>query len=195
MTDEEMLRISRLGQIKQNGKEILWTLKRVREHLPCPAKFFLEIGSWLGGSMAMWSQVVSEDGLLISITMTDHCAMIEKFVRLATGKRFILINQDSGLQNTKEKLIHALGGHLLDGVFFDGEGTAKHTRRDMKLYTLLVGSPGFMAFHDIIPKSKQREDASPTRAGLWQTMKYSYNYEEKREAGGTHTRGIGLILL
>ena len=193
MTDIEMFKIaSEQCGIKQNENEMLWALERVRLHMGQPLEYFLELGCHSGGSAVMWSQLLSDDGVLIGVTLSPNPNILCDRVRGITKKGFMLVNHPSELDSTRAEVVSLLSYRKLGGIFIDTLHKTEQTSVEFDLYRDLVGLPGIIAIHDICPQS--RADGKEHTGVWWQKTKFSYNYEEKRD----NTRpvcGIGVILL
>jgi len=188
MTNEEMWRLAKgIGNIQQNKEEALWMVDRVPKYVGRPLRNWLEIGCYGGGGLMMWSQMLADDGVMIGITLDDNFINLQQKVESITGKRTIILNMRSELEETKEAVINALNGERLDGVFVDGEHTFKQIEKETELYTPLVRTPGVFAYHDIA-------GGIGTNAEYYQQKRFNISYEEKR-IPGNGMKGVGIFLL
>jgi len=190
MYDHERLRIANnLCGMLQNDEEILWAIRRAKEHIVHSARYFMEIGCKGGGSLVMWSSIMHDCGLMLGVTLDDECDALQHKVNALTGINTRIINADSHFQSTKNAIAKQLGKEKLSGLFIDGDHSYNGALDDFNMYKEFVMSPGFIAFHDIMPGNNEDKDCGH----LFQHMKYHYSYEEKRVPN--MWRGIGIILL
>ena len=192
--DYERLRLAHgFCDMLQNDEEILWAIKRVKEHIIHPARYFMEIGCAGGGSLVMWSSIMDDIGTMIGVTLDDDPDELSNKIKVMTGINTQIIIADAHLHSTKELVEKSLGKNKLSGLFIDEDKTFQGAADSYNLYSSLVQSPGFIAFHDIQPASDEGEANNPTCAKFYQWLKYHHSYEEKRIPN--MWRGIGIIFV
>jgi len=113
----------------------------------------MEIGSWQGGTLYVWSQISAKDANLISLDLNrvgDNGELVKRFHSLVqSSQHLVCLRQDSHLPTSLEATKMALDGRKLDFLFIDGDHTYEGVKQDFEMYGPLVKSGGFVAFHDI----------------------------------------------
>jgi cephalosporin hydroxylase len=165
-------------------------------------KTVIEIGTFTGGTLYCWCQLAEPDALLVSIDLPGGpCAgisrggctperlkeMQELFPR--EQQALHLLRADSHEPSTLEEVEKLLGGRQADFLFIDGDHTYKGVKQDFEMYSPLVRSGGFIAFHDIL---QPEELPNPGVAGLWNELKGNYKHAEFK-VEPFRWGGIGLL--
>jgi predicted O-methyltransferase YrrM len=208
--------ISLLGKIKKIQEEVT-PAELVDIALGCPAiqpqqlsyefvelaklvkkqqcKFMLEIGTYRGGTLFVFSQLAEKDAKIISIdfSMTflgnfyraGQWPLFRKFIR--KGQSLFLLRKDSHKPETLASIERVLQGHKLDFLFIDGDHTYQGVRKDFEMYSPLVRSGGLVAFHDITPSGEKEVYK------FWDEVKSSYTYKEFIHRTGKDAMGIGVL--
>lgn len=165
----------------QVEQEILELLRSVRDIKP---KTVVEIGTWKGGTLFLFTRVACPDAALLSIDLPKGPfgggypeRMIPLFRSFADkGQSIHLIRADSHSPDTLEGVKRILDGKKVDFLFIDGDHSYDGVRKDFEMYSPLVRKGGIVAFHDICPG---REEAVGGVPRFW---------SETRE--GRNTKGI-----
>jgi cephalosporin hydroxylase len=156
----------------------------------------VEIGTAAGGTLFAWCKLAAADALVVSIDLpggpfspnTSSVEFLRAYAR--PEQKLHLVRADSHLPATKETLLRILAGRTIDFLFVDGDHSYEGVRQDFELYAPLVGSGGFVAFHDIAPHPPQ----SGCRVEqLWNEIKPGRRYTEYVDPGGGSWGGIGII--
>lgn len=162
-------------------------------------KYMLEIGTANGGTLFLYSRVVSKEGILISVDLPggSHGGGYSEW-RIPVIKRFSLPKQklhlirgNSHNQSTLKKVKSLLGGNKLDFLFIDGDHSYNGVKRDFKMYSPLVKNKGIIAFHDIVihpPHLKINVNK------FWNEVKTQFNYKEIIENKNQNWAGIGVLI-
>lgn len=164
----------------------------------------VEIGTYRGGTLWLWCRLARRDGHLISIDLPggdfgggygqDDTQRLRGFVR--ADQRMTLIQADSHSSETRERLIEALDGAMIDFLFIDGDHTYDGVKQDFEMYAPLVRTGGVIAFHDVLPHP---HDARCQVDRLWREIKLgsSGQFEFVEAASSEADRqwgGIGAIV-
>ena len=194
--------------ILQAEEEILWAIDRARNYFGKPINVVCELGSYQGGSLAMWSLLLDDnDYLLLSIDPETHGnRVLVEYIKEHTGKDALHIKGGSEDLCTVANLESILDGRKIDLLFIDSIHTAAQSEREIYLYQPFVNSPGIIGFHDIYPFNfiNQTEydgyygDFQVSTGMYWNMMKYNYSYEEKKVRRADMPKnayGIGLLFL
>lgn len=175
--------------------EILELLRILDETKP---KVVLDIGTAGGGTLFLFSRVVSEDASIISIDLPGgkfggsypkRKFPLYKAFRLPKQKLH-LIRADSHSPTTLRKVKNVLNGKKVDFLFIDGDHTYEGVRMDFEMYGPLVKEGGIIVFHDIVIGPKENVGGVPK---FWSEVKDNYTNKEivKDRAQGGY--GIGVL--
>ena len=161
-------------------------------------KYLLEIGTYRGGTLFVFSQIAAANATVISVdfstTLIGHFyragqePLLRKFIR--KGQSLFLLRKDSHKPETLASIEQALQGHKLDFLFIDGDHRYEGVRQDFEMYSPLVRSGGLLAFHDIA-KSGGVEEVYK----FWDEVKRSYVHKEFIHQTGKGAMGIGVLWL
>ena len=161
-------------------------------------KYILEIGTYMGTTLFLFSQIVAEDTVIISVDLPggSHGGGYPKW-RIPIYKSFpiirkklFLIRKDSHKLSTLNKVKKILKHNKLDFLFIDGDHTYNGVKKDFMLYSPLVKENGIIAFHDIVvhpPESNCHVNK------LWNELKEKYKSTEFVENWNQKGGGIGVI--
>lgn len=130
-------------QLQQYKSEIISLLKNIRELQP---KIILEIGTLNGGTLFLFSRVISKNTLLISLDLPKarlgrfqidwRFFFIKKFS--LPHQRMILLRADSHRSSTLNQIKKILDGHKLDFLFIDADHSYEGVKKDFEMYGSLV---------------------------------------------------------
>ncbi|NVM34367.1 MAG: class I SAM-dependent methyltransferase [Candidatus Lokiarchaeota archaeon] len=179
----------------QNKKELLKLLKILKNDKP---KCILEIGTASGGTLFLFTRVIAEDGLIISIDLPGgifgggfpkwKIPLYKAFAR--PKQKIYLIRDDSHTISTLNRIKAILKGKKIDFLFIDGDHTYNGVRQDFEMYSPLVKENGKIAFHDIVPHPMHPN----SKVNLyWNEIKRNYDYEEIIDDLNQGLWGIGLL--
>ena len=143
----------------QVRSEIGELLRRVQAE---PPRTVLELGTANGGSLFLFTRVAAEDATIVSVDLpggafgggyaASRRRLYASFAR--PGQRLELLRADSHDPRTRDEVERALGGRQADFLFIDGDHSLEGVRADFELYEPLVRDGGLVAFHDIVPGSR-----------------------------------------
>jgi predicted O-methyltransferase YrrM len=180
-------------QSQQIRSEFLELAKLVKEQ---NCRSILEIGTYRGGTLFVFSQLAAPGATVISLDFhftflgkvygALQKPLLRKFVR--NGKSLFLLREDSHQPSTLATIRHILQGHELDFLFIDGDHTYEGVREDFNMYSPLVRDGGLIAFHDIAQSGGSREVYR-----LWEELKPNYDHEEFIHHTGSGAMGIGVL--
>ena len=159
----------------------------------------VEIGTYLGGTLACWPAVSDPGARLVSIDMIQEpenlerrSSNVERIRRQLTPRqRLIEIEGDSHSAQTLTRLKAVLDDDPVDLLWIDGDHSYEGITADMEMYAPLVRRGGLIALHDIHGSA-----AFPTSQchTYWREAKRRYRTAEfiaDRSAGAG--MGIGVI--
>lgn len=159
-------------------------------------KYILEIGTYRGGTLFVFSQLAASDSTLISIDFS--MTFLGNFYRLGQkpvfrklirkGQSLFMFRKDSHKDKTLEIVRKTLQGHKLDFLFIDGDHSYDGVRMDFEMYSPLLRSGGLIAFHDIV-KSEGPEEVHR----FWNEVKQKYSHQELIHSNGGKSMGIGAL--
>lgn len=180
-------------QSQQIRSEFLELAKLVKQQ---NCKYVMEIGTFRGGTLFVFSQLAAPGATMISLDF--HMSffgkvygalqkpLLRKFVR--NGKSLFMVRENSHLRQTLDTIRNILQGHELDFLFIDGDHSYEGVREDFMMYSPLVREGGLIAFHDIADSGGSREVHR-----LWSELKQNYRHEEFIHVTGHRAMGIGVL--
>jgi len=139
----------------QIRSEIKTLMEIIGERRP---EIILEIGTFNGGTLFLFSRVVSKAATMISVDFPDvrfgggydwWKNSLFKAFRLR-GQSLTLIRADSHKAETLNEVIKVLRGRKIDFLFIDGDHSYQGVKQDFEMYCPLVGINALIAFHDIV---------------------------------------------
>ena len=181
----------------QRPTEILNLLARVQE---LKSARICEIGSYAGGTLALFSQIAPPDARLLSLDiqyLNERDWAFREFAR--PGQVISTLQADSHRDETLAKVRAWLGGASFDFLFIDGDHSFAGVERDFAMYAPLVRPGGLVAFHDIVMDNRTRHGTSTGGdvgevPRFWGGLKAKgYAIEEFVENPNQDGMGIGLI--
>lgn len=138
----------------QKKSEIVALLRLLRELQP---KCVCEIGSYRGGTLAMFCQVAAPNARIMTIDFNFKPEQLKAFRDFAgPGQQITCLKADSHAVETVEQLKRWLGNHRLDFLFIDGDHSLEGVTQDFELFSPLVRAGGVIALHDIMPDYQTR---------------------------------------
>jgi len=175
--------------------EISELLKKLEWEAP---KIILEIGSANGGTLFLFSLAAREDATIISVDLprgsfggSYPAWKIPLYKAFAQKKQKIhLIRANSHSNATLEKIEALLENRSIDFLFIDGDHSG--VEKDFEMYSSLVKKGGIIAFHDIVPGSKEYTGVVPK---FWREIKGKYESEEIVKDWAQGGFGIGIIYM
>jgi predicted O-methyltransferase YrrM len=156
-----------------------------------------EIGTANGGTTFLLGQALPTTEVLVGVDLfIRRRPRLRYFTR--PGQRVVLVDGDSGGEDTIERVRSALGGRPLDLLLIDGDHTLAGVARDFHSYRPLVRDGGLVAFHDIVEDSFTR---TGIRTGhwtgdvprFWRTLKNAYQVYEFVVSSEQDGLGIGVL--
>lgn len=180
----------------QARSEIYSLLELLQEERP---RRVLEIGSARGGTLFLFSRVVADDALLVSVDLPygpfggsyDGAAspLLRSFAR--DRQRVELIRADSRSPETVARVRRLLAGGQLDFLFIDGDHSYDGVRMDYETYAPLVREGGLIAFHDIVPGDRAGVGGVPR---FWAEVKNGREVSEYVRDWNQGGLGIGVLV-
>lgn len=180
---------------EQDRYEIREMAKLVNSIKP---KVIVEIGTYKGGTLFIWTRTNPQAELVISIDLPGgqygggYDASREKLYNLFAHDRphteMKFIRGNSHLKETAEKLKRLLQGRLIDFLYIDADHTYHGVKTDFELYSPMVAKGGMIGFHDIrnMKSNHQVKD-------FWVEIKEGFDH---REILGPDTKtGNGILFI
>ena len=115
-------------------------------------KTVVEIGAGPCGTAVMFAEMVGPDGLVVSVDLPPEIGGTPKqYEEMARTKaeNWQMVRGDSGANETRDRVLAALGGREVGLLFIDGEHTRAAALRDLEVYRPMLEDMGLIAFHDI----------------------------------------------
>jgi predicted O-methyltransferase YrrM len=182
----------------QKRSEFLELVNLVKEQ---KCKYLLEIGTYKGGALFVFSQLAAADATVISLDFPTtffgrlHRAIQALLFRslVRKGQSFVALRCNSHKPATLATIREILRTNKLDFLFIDGDHTYEGVREDFKMYAPLVREGGLIAFHDIAP-AEAPPSANPKEVyKFWDEVKRNYAHKEFVEHVSVDPMGIGVI--
>jgi cephalosporin hydroxylase len=174
--------------------EISSLLRKVLELRP---KVVVEIGTYKGGTLFMWSRIEPSPEKIVSIDLPggrygggynrNRRKLYREFVADRPGTEMTLFQCDSHSSATLKRLREILDGSPVDFLYIDGDHSYDGAKQDFEMYSPLVRTGGIVAFHDIVTTA---DGCGVDR--LWDELKKSYPHEEYTD-GTRGKKGIGVL--
>jgi len=179
----------------QKKSEILQLLKYLKMNKP---KTLLEIGTFSGGTLFLFTRIAANDATIISIDLPEgHYGGGYPKLKEPLYKSFKLPNQniillrcDSHDNKTLLKVKQLLNRKQIDFLFIDGDHSYNGVKKDFEMYHPLVNENGLIAFHDIVI---HYQDKTVGVFKFWNEIKKKYNFEEIVEDWIQGECGIGIL--
>jgi predicted O-methyltransferase YrrM len=181
----------------QERPEITVLLERLRKE---PPHTILELGTWRGGTLFLFTRVASDDALLLSVDLpggdfsVSHHPAVEILYRSFARKhqRVELVIGDSHDPATLDQIRKRLDEREIDFLLIDADHSYEGVKQDFEVYGPLVREGGLIAFHDIVPGSERFVGGVPRfwaelkSTTSWQTEEYVADWQQGRA-------GIGVV--
>jgi cephalosporin hydroxylase len=158
----------------------------------------LEIGTWNGGTLFLFSHMINGNAMLISLDMPQgefgggyEDYKIPIYTNFAQDNQTVhLVRADSHSKASLHKIEAILKGAKLDFLFIDGDHTYDGVKKDFEMYSPLLRKGGLIAFHDICVHTVESGcNVHP----FWEEIKHAYKYEELISDVNQKWAGIGLL--
>ena len=145
----------------QEREEIIGLAQFVHDLQPL---VIVEIGTKFGGTFMIWNEVTNAKTISIDLVEGIHGGITreatdernKKFKKLYND-RCVFIEGNSHDKLTYDALLTALNGQLIDFLFIDGDHTYEGVKQDYEMYSPLVRTSGYIAFHDINDTQRHRD--------------------------------------
>lgn len=146
-------------------------MPQVKNEITSLAKFvydlnpnvIVEIGTKYGGTFMIWNEISNDITVSIDLTNgvnggvnSDSVVKRNEFFKNKYGNKCFFIEGSSHNRNTYDSLIKILNGKPIDFLFIDGDHSYEGVKKDYEIYSPLVKSGGFIAFHDINDSERHR---------------------------------------
>ena len=193
----DIIQKSKYFKASQVNKEIEELLEIIKELKPL---YVCEIGSYRGGTIALFCQVLQPDSKIIAIDIgftKYQIKVLKQFKK--TNQVLWALNSNSKSLKTIEMVKDCLNGNEVDFVFIDGDHSYEGVKKDYELYSPLVSSTGIIAFHDINPDylTKFNKKTSSYTGGVpkyWREIKQLYG-DSIEIIGSNNQDGYGIGVL
>lgn len=160
----------------------------------------LEIGTNYGGTLFLLCTLSPPGAHIISVDLKGgpfgggypkrKIPLYRRFPR--NGQKLCLIQADSHLPETWERVVGAMRGNKLDYLFIDGDHSYEGVKKDFEMYSPLVRSGGMVAFHDI---AEHGEELACGVDKFWNEIKGQYRHHEMIENPKQGWAGIGVLFM
>lgn len=172
----------------QIPSEIAQLARAVKELRP---KTILEIGTWRGGTLLLWSSLASERVISCDIEdMRSRAPLYQAFPPPGSRCQVMLLSGDSHDPAFRRRVAEELAGRMVDFLFIDGDHTEAGVTADYYGYRKFVRPGGIIALHDIVERQP-----SPTNQvyHLWKRIKQEAITQEFVDDSRQCGYGIGVV--
>jgi predicted O-methyltransferase YrrM len=181
-------------QIGQLETEILGLVNILKRN---PPERVLEIGTFNGGTLYMWTTVAKKKATIVSIELPNGYPESLLPAMFSYGKskkqKIHLIEGDSHEWCTP-KMVSSLFCHKpIDFLFIDGDHTYEGAKKDFQMYSPFVRKGGIIALHDIKPFMVSSYKYGVSK--LWEELKMEYKYKELVQYNNQQGYGIGVLFV
>ena len=161
-----------------------------------PPRSVVEIGTYRGGTLFLFTRVATPDATIVSIDLPagfpgayrrTYAPLLKSFGR--DKQRIRLIRGDSHSTRTSNA-VREIVGTTVDLLFIDGDHKYEGVHRDFETYAPLVRPGGLIAFHDIVDG---RPDAVGGVPRFWKELRDRISVEEIVADWSQGGYGIGVI--
>ena len=142
-------------------------------------KTVVEIGTYLGGTLYLWSRLPSSPNTIIACdwgpgenwSFTELRQEIYRDICSRFGANVYCCDGNSSSSEVINEIKSLLGGKTIDFLFIDGDHSYEGVKHDFYNYKGLVGAGGIIAMHDIF----DRKECPHIEVGkFWREIKDSY---------------------
>jgi len=141
-------------EAKQFRDEIKSLAKLVEDEEPDK---IMEIGTLWGGTFYLWERYIDSADDVISLDLPGGPVKRrrDQLLRDMTDEKNIqLFRGNSHSEDMSRKVKKNVGE--VDFLFIDGDHSYEGVKQDFEMYKELVRNGGIIAFHDIVPRRKQK---------------------------------------
>jgi predicted O-methyltransferase YrrM len=174
--------------------EMLGLLERLADRAP---RTILEIGTYRGGTLFLFTRVAAPDATLVTVDMNagdfggpyprTWAPFLKSFAR--EKQKVQLVRGDSHSMSTLAR-IKSLLNEPIDFLFIDGDHRYEGVRADFEMYAPLVRVGGLIGLHDIVEGTPELVGGVPT---FWREIGTSFATEEIVADPSQGGYGIGLL--
>jgi predicted O-methyltransferase YrrM len=179
----------------QIRSEILQLATLVHQRKP---QTIVEIGTRMGGTLAIWCAVADPKATVVSIDLPGgthgggypnwRTLVYHRFAQPAQSLH--LLRMDSHQSATRDDLKSILPSKGIDFLFIDGDHRYEGVKMDFEMYSPMARPGGLVAFHDICPNSLDKTCGVDR---FWREIRMKYRNWEFVENPNQAGYGIGVL--
>ena len=142
-------------------------------------KNFLEIGSYMGGSLYVLAGACAPEAKICSLDLGRSGQKARKRLSIMKealkkeGFDAVWVRKNSHKKETFDKVQNFFGGSNVDVLHIDGDHSAEGTQKDYDMYSQLVKPGGLIVFHDIFIKTAKHKVHK-----IWPAIRLNGAYRE-----------------
>lgn len=172
----------------QKRSEILALTRAVAALNP---EVILEIGTFKGGTLLIWSAIASKEVITCDLAETTlQKELYESLPPPGSNCVVTVLTGDSHEEKFKKSISDRLDGRKVDFLFIDGDHTKEGVTKDFNDYKEFVRDGGIIAFHDIV---KNQPLQTNQVYYLWKDLCTNSRTEEFIDHPDQCGYGIGII--
>jgi len=181
-------------QIGQLETEILGLVNILNKN---PPERVLDIGTFNGGTLYMWTTVAKKKATIVSIELPNgypESLLPAMFSYGKSKKQKIHLIETNSHENTSKRIVNLIFDRKpIDFLFIDGDHSYEGVKKDFELYSPLVRKGGIIALHDICPFMASSYEYGVSK--LWKELKKKYKYKELIQYNNQQGYGIGVLFV
>lgn len=179
------------SQVREEIHELAQEVEELRPRV------LLEIGTFNGGTLYIFSRAADSDALIISADLPGGLFgggspnwMVPFLKSFPNDRQSLrLLRANSHDSKTLEEIKRIIGTRGIDFLFIDGDHTYEGVKRDFEMYSPLVNPGGMIAFHDTQPHSVEGVEVSR----FWDEVKVRFKSRDIVKDRSQAWAGIGVL--
>ena len=148
-TFDKLFRYHKYGPA-QNYFELKSLIGFMEDYFKKDIKYGIEIGTFHGGTLRFFREILNKDGILVSVDLNDRGFIPEVMEEFRGDKRIKFVIGDSIEEKTINKVEDSFKSDEVDFIFIDGNHTEKYIKADHENYSQFVKKGGLIILHDIV---------------------------------------------
>lgn len=181
------------SQVREEIHDLVEEVEKLRP------KVILEIGTFKGGTLYLFSRAADQEAFVISTDLPGGffgggfpdwmVPLLGSFPRDRQSLRLLRANSHDA--KTLEEIKMIVGTKGIDFLFIDGDHSYDGVKKDFEMYSPLVNAGGLVAFHDTLPHVVEGVEVSR----FWDEVKVRFKSREIVKDRNQGWAGIGVLEL
>lgn len=175
----------------QNKEEFLAFYSLLKKKIG-QVRYIIEIGTANGGTLFLWSRIVEEDSMILTVDIRKYKKwqydIFTSFTNIHNNSVIRFISGDTKDPSTYYEACKMFKNISIDLLFIDGDHSQGGAKNDFEVFSKLVRKGGIVAFHDILPA---RGNGVPD---FYDAIKFKYEHYDLKSKS-KEWGGIGVIVI